>query len=103
MNMLKEMKLLSIQRLVTSEGRRSKFIVELTFSSEEDRKSVIAQIEDRQLQSQIEFYQWSREWKTFYNEAQKEFRMMQVLELILIAPFDMDPTGIGCFILDIIK
>ncbi len=95
--------LLSIQKIVTADGRRNRYLLELSGMSEEDRKAVIAAIEDRSEASKVEFNQWSREWKTFYLPETTEFRMMQVIDLVLIAPLDMDPTGIGCFILSIVS
>ena len=98
-----EANLLSIQKLVTADGRRCKYSVELSGVNDEDRKAIVAAIEDREKASLVEFCQWSTEWKTFYIKEHLEFRMQRILQLVLIAPVDMNPTGIGCFILSIIS
>ena len=95
--------LFSVQVIGQVDKMRNKCVVELLGVNEEDRKTLISLIEDRENASCVEFCQWSREWKLFYNKDLPEFRMVQVLDIVLVAPFDMDPTGIGCFILSIIS
>ena len=95
--------LLSVQLIAQVDKRRNKYVVELSGVNKEDRKTLISLIEDRVKASCVEFCLWSREWKLFYNKDVPEFRMVPVLDIVLVAPFDMDPTGIGCFILSIIS
>ncbi len=80
-----------------------RYSVFLTYTSEEDRRAIISQIEDRSEQSLIEFHSFRPKIVCLYIRDDREFRIVRTLEIEVEVPADMEMSGVSCFILDLIQ
>lgn len=96
------LELLYINSLCLLQGREQ-FEVAVSAPDEEGRRALISQIEDREEQSHIRFKGFRKSVLTLYNPETKSFRQVRSLLLSLAAPMEIGPSGVGCFMLDLIQ
>jgi len=102
--MKSNMQLLFVQQGSVLLGKgKVRYSVFLTYTSEDDRRAIISQIEDRSEQSLIEFHSFRPKIVCLYNHDDREFRIVRALEIEVEVPADMEMTGVSCFILDLIQ
>lgn len=89
-----------------SEHGQKRYDVTLRCPDERDRKMIVAQIEDQEKASLVQFRAWSKHNILLHRpdkDASRDFVITPVVIIKVEVPADMDMTSIACYFLQIIS
>ena len=80
----------------------AQYNVFVTYTGEDDRRSIIAQLEDNSEKSHVAFRMFQVRIITFYEPDTKTFRQKRVIDIKVAVPEEMDATALCNYVLDLI-